>query len=45
VFVFPSLATGNQWLRLRIDGVDSLLINRAVTPPEFDSSQQMVIPA
>ena len=43
-FVFPTLADGNQWLRLRVDGVDSLLVNRAVKPPEFDTSQQMVIP-
>ena len=44
-FRFPALAAGSQWLRLRIDGVDSLLINRAVQPPEFLASQQMVIPA
>ena len=44
-FVFPTLATGNQWLRLRVDGVDSLLVNRAAKPPEFDPSQQMAIPA
>lgn len=44
-FVFPTLAAGNQWLRLRVDGVDSLLVNRAVQPPEFDPSQQMVIPS
>jgi len=44
-FVFPTLANGNQWLRLRIEGVDSLLVNRAVRPPEFISSQQMAIPA
>lgn len=44
-FVFPTLAAGNQWLRLRVDGVDSLLINRSVTPPEFNTSEQMAIPA
>jgi hypothetical protein len=44
-FRFPTLAAGNQWLRLRIDGVDSLLIDRAAQPPEFRTSQQMVIPA
>lgn len=44
-FVFPELAAGSHWLRLRVDGVDSLLLNRAVTPPEFDTTQQMVIPA
>jgi len=44
-FVFPTLVDGSQWLRLRIDGIDSLLVNRAVRPAEFDPSQQMVIPA
>ena len=45
VFVFPELAAGTHWLRLRVDGVDSLLINRAETPPEFFTSQQLAIPA
>src|SRR3569832_1159131 len=44
-FVFPSLAAGPQWLRLRVDGADSLLIDRAATPPQFDPTQQMNIPA
>lgn len=44
-FVFPTLPGGSQWLRLRVDGIDSLLINRAESPPEFVPSQHMVIPA
>ena len=44
-FVFPILADGNQWLRLRVDGVDSLLVNRNIKPPEFDATQQVMIPA
>lgn len=44
-FAFPDLPSGSQWLRLRVDGVDSLLVNRAEEPPEFDPTQQMVIPA
>lgn len=44
-FVFPELPAGSQKLRLRIDGVDSLLINREKVPPEFEPSQQLVIPA
>jgi len=44
VFVFPELAAGPQWLRLRVDGADSLLVNRAVTPPQFDTTQRMNIP-
>lgn len=44
-FPFPELASGAQWLRLRVDGADSLLVNRAVTPPQFDTTQRMSIPA
>ena len=44
-FVFPQLAAGPQWLRLRVDGADSVLVNRAVTPPQFDTTQRMSIPA
>lgn len=44
-FVFPQLPAGSQWLRLRVDGVDSLLINREKQPPEFVASQHVVIPA
>ena len=43
-FVFPELASGPQWLRLRVDGADSLLVNRAVAPPQFDTTQRMNIP-
>lgn len=43
-FVYPQLPSGNQWLRLRVDGVDSLLVNREKQPPEFHASQHMVIP-
>ena len=44
-FAYPELTAGNQWLRLRVDGVDSLLVNRSRTPPEFNATQNMVIPA
>ncbi|CAG0951029.1 hypothetical protein BURK2_00199 [Burkholderiales bacterium] len=44
-FVFPDLAAGQQWLRLRVDRADSLLVNRATTPPQFDTTQRMNIPA
>lgn len=43
---FP-LATprpGTHWVRLRVDGVDSLLVDYAVTPPVFDASQQVTLP-
>lgn len=44
-FVFPQLASGPQWIRLRVDGADSLLVDRSTTPPTFDGSQRLVIPA
>ena len=28
---------------LRVDGIDSLLVNRAVTPPQFDTSQRVTV--
>ena len=46
-FVFPSLGVGDHWLRLRVGGVDSLLIDRsdAPLPPKFDDTQKVDIPA
>lgn len=43
-FIFPALGAGQQWLRLRIDGADSLLVNRELAPPQFDPTQRMNIP-
>ena len=42
---FPVLlaAPGQHWLRLRVDGVDSLLVDRSVRPPVFDPSQRVEI--
>lgn len=42
-FVVPDAPTGEHFLRLRIDGVDSLLIDRTVTPPVFDLNQRVTI--
>lgn len=37
--------SGNTYYaRLRVDGVDSILIDRSKTPPVFDASQQIVMP-
>lgn len=44
-FAFPQLDAGQQWLRLRIDGVDSLLLDRSTLPPRFDATQRLTIPA
>lgn len=43
-FVADNVAAGNQMVRLRVDGVDSLLVNRSVTPPVFDPTQQVTVP-
>ena len=46
VFDFPdALPAGAHWLRLRVDGVDSLLVDRAAPAPRFDPSQQVTVPA
>jgi Pvc16 N-terminal domain len=34
---------GQHWLRLRVDGVDSLLVDRNARPPVFDPSQRVTI--
>ena len=38
-----SLPPGQHWLRLRVDGVDSLLVDRSARPPVFDPSQRVEI--
>jgi hypothetical protein len=40
-FAISAIAAGAYRLRLRVDGVDSLLIDRSATPPKFDESQQV----
>lgn len=42
-FQAQSLSAGSYFVRLRVDGVDSLLVNRAVTPPVFDPTQQVTV--
>jgi hypothetical protein len=42
-FAASNLASGSYYFRLRVDGVDSLLVNRAVTPPAFDQTQQVTV--
>lgn len=44
-FKYTELPAGNdQLLRLRIDGADSLLVNRLTTPPQFDNTQVLTVP-
>jgi len=42
-FISSSLPGGPQWVRLRVDGIDSILIDRNVQPPAFDSTQEVTI--
>lgn len=38
-----TLTAGTYFGRLRVDGVDSLLVDRSVTPPVFDLTQRVVV--
>jgi len=42
-FAAQNLSAGSYFIRLRIDGVDSLLVNRALTPPQFDPTQKVTV--
>jgi len=43
-FVADNVAAGDYLVRLRVDGVDSPLVNRGVTPPMFDPTQKVTVP-
>lgn len=42
-FATTGLTAGTYWSRLRVDGVDSLLVDRTKTPPAFDPTQQVTV--
>lgn len=42
-FVVKAAPAGEHYVRLRVDGVDSLLVDRTVTPPVFDVTQKVTI--
>lgn len=44
-FEFGDVPPGAQWVRLTVDGVESLLVDRSVEPPRFDPSQTVTVPA
>jgi hypothetical protein len=45
VFEFPnSLAAGSHWVRLRVDGADSVLLDRSGPAPVFDTTQRITVP-
>lgn len=43
VFPVPPTEVGDYLLRLRVDGVDLPLVDRTVTPPQFDAKQKVTI--
>lgn len=43
-FIYEELAAANYWARLRVDGIESLLIDRSSTPPQFFASQSVTVP-
>lgn len=43
VFDVPDVPVGAHLTRVRVDGVDSLLVDRSVTPPRFDETQKVTV--
>jgi hypothetical protein len=44
-FHLDAVPPGAQWVRLTVDGVESLLVDRLTDPPSFDPSQSVAVPA
>ncbi len=42
-FSLKDVPSDDYWVRLRVDGVDSLLIERSTTPPQFDARWRISI--
>jgi hypothetical protein len=42
-FAVNEIVAGTYRYRIRVDGVDSLLVDRSVTPPVFDETQKVVV--
>lgn len=42
-FIVKDAPVGSRHIRLRVDGIDSVLVNRSVTPPAFDGSMEVTI--
>jgi hypothetical protein len=42
-FSATGLVAGDYWVRLRVDGVDSLLVDRTKTRPVFDPTQKVTV--
>ena len=43
LFIIEEAPVGDFHIRLRIDGIDSLLVDRSVTPAVFDSTMEVTI--
>jgi hypothetical protein len=44
-FVFPSLTAGVHRVRVRVDGVESILVDRSTQPPTFVPGQTVTVPS
>jgi hypothetical protein len=44
-FHLGAVPPGAQWVRLTVDGVESVLVDRSAEPPAFDPSQSVAVPA
>jgi hypothetical protein len=44
-FEFGDVPPGPQWVRLTVDGVESLLVDYDAVPPAFDPTQTLAVPA
>lgn len=44
-FQLGDVPSGAQWVRLTVDGVESLLVDQSAEPPTFDPSQSVAVPA
>jgi Pvc16 N-terminal domain len=44
-FHFGVVPDGAQWVRLTVDGAESLLLDLSTLPPSFDPSQTVTVPA
>jgi Pvc16 N-terminal domain len=42
-FQAAGITPGDYFVRLRVDGVDSLLVDKTVTPPVFDPAQKVTV--
>lgn len=42
-FIVTAASPGDYFVRLRVDGVDSFLVDRSVTPPVFDQTQKVTV--